>query len=443
MKKLLSILLAALCALLPTLALAQESTTIITTVPSQHLITIVCGSHGGVLIGNRVFTGTLTLRVDRLDTLKVTAVPDSGYGLSKITVADPDGVTIKGRAVTLSGIHSENTVTIRFYQLSASATGDDTTGSPFAPMPAVTDPILGLPTLADAVSLPWTATLNERLYDELLGTGSGAAQTAIVFDGDDLPQDYELLNIQPDDPKQANSLLVRALPDKDGPTARRSLILSIPQLIKLVQKQQTACLMFENGDALALLDMADLLGGDLQKLMGLILQQDTVITPAILSRDWSREEAKLIPAYQLSALRTEVRITPVEAVEETDAYEVSVWLLWGEQTLEVSSLIPSLTICLKTDGLAEGADADTLLRLYDVAHQATETELLESVALLLPAQLPQHQPDEAELYAVSIPENGDAPVVIYTAAAPLSPYRRYHLGTAYAGEGPYWIAQQK
>lgn len=439
MKKFLSILLAALCALLPTLALAQESTTIITTVPSEHLITIVCGNHGGVLIGNRVFTGSLTLRVGRLDTLKVTAVPDSGYGLSKIIVADPDGVSVKGRNVTLSSVHGENTVTICFYQLNASATEDETTDSPFANMPAVTDPILGLPTLADVVTLPWTATLNERLYDELLGTGSGAGQTAIVFDGDYHPQDYELLNIQPEDPKQANSLLVRALPDADGQTARRSLILSVPQLMKLVQKQQTARLMFEDGDALAVMDMADLLGGNLQKLMGLILQQDTAVTSAILSRDWSREQAKLIPAYQLSALRVEVRITPMEP----EAYEVSVWLRWGEQALDVSSLIPSLTVCLKADGLAEGADADTLLLLYTVAHQATDTELLESVSMLLPAQLPQQQPDEAELYAVSILENGDAPVVAYTAAAPLSPYRRCYLGASHAGEGSYWIAKRK
>lgn len=76
-----------------------------------------------------------------------------------------------------------------------------------------------------------------------------------MFDGEYLQQDYELLNVKFDDVEQKNSVLVRAYPEEDGSVARRSLILSAAQLVKLTQKQQTERLCFENGDAVATVDM--------------------------------------------------------------------------------------------------------------------------------------------------------------------------------------------
>lgn len=69
---------------------------------------------------------------------------------------------------------------------------------------------MGETTLADTVVLPWLSTTGSDLYDRALGTGSGLEQLNIVFDGEYQPQDYQLLNVKPDDETQKNTVLVRA-----------------------------------------------------------------------------------------------------------------------------------------------------------------------------------------------------------------------------------------
>lgn len=129
MKKFLYILLAALCALLPTLVLAQENTTLFTTVPDHHMITVVCGEHGKAVIDGKTYSGTFTVQAARLGTLAIKAQPDKGYGFSQIKVSDLDGVTVKGRSVTLSAIHCENTVTLTFYKLPVESAGSSAADS--------------------------------------------------------------------------------------------------------------------------------------------------------------------------------------------------------------------------------------------------------------------------------------------------------------------------
>lgn len=273
MKKLLILLLAALCALLPAFSVLAESTTLKTTVPSTHAITVKCGRNGVVLIDGKKYSGTFTIQAKRLGTLVITADPDSGYGLSQIAAEDLTGVTIKGRTATLSGIHDENTLTISFYQLPEVETPEDEPAvEPFEPMPDVDDPILSEPTLGDVVKLPYVYPTANILYDDYLGAGGGLGKLHIVFDGDYLPRDYELLDVFIDDEERGNSMLVCAFPDEAGKAAQRSLILSANQLVKLAQKQATEHILFENGSAIAEMDMTDLLGGDLVKLMALILE---------------------------------------------------------------------------------------------------------------------------------------------------------------------------
>lgn len=200
MKKFLSILLAALCALLPTLALAQERTTIITTVPSSHTITIVCRDYGKVVIDGKTYSGTFTVQADRLGTLVIKANPDSSYGLSQIKVDDMDGVTVKGHKVTLSGVHCENIVTLTFYQLPDEATPTPTVAPTATPAPEST--VTGETTLADTVKMPEIPATGNAFYDNFIGTGSGLGQLSIVFDGEYQPQDYEMLNVKPDNEEQ-------------------------------------------------------------------------------------------------------------------------------------------------------------------------------------------------------------------------------------------------
>lgn len=421
MKKFLSILLAALCALLPTLALAQESTTIITTVPSSHTITIVCGEHGKAVVDGKTYSGTFTVQADRLGTLKIKARPSSGYGLSQITVDNMDGVTVKGRTVTLSSVHSENTITITFYKLPAES-----------PEPTATPaPLLGETTLADTVSLPEIPTTGNVLYDGSLGTGSGLSQLSIVFDGEYQPWDYQMLNVKPDSEAPKNTVLVSACPDEKGEAARRSLMLSAAQLVKLAQKQQTQQLIFENGEAAVMIDLVDLLGGNVQKLIGLIAQGNEAISADALNRDWSMVQAVSLKAAELASVKVEIRIIPVEQSNGSMAYDVSVWLRWDDQELEITSMLPSLRVGLSVD--------DDRAVQYAVGYQAENTEgflPLNSTLVLIPEKMPENQPDAAEKFIVTMPdEDGDRPVTVYDESAPLAQERHSAVTASYAGKG--------
>lgn len=453
MKRLITILLAALCALLPAFSALAESTTLKTEVPSAHTITINCGNHGDVIIGGKKYSGTFTIEAPRLGTLVITADPDEGYGLSQIVAEDLTGVTIKGRKATLTNIYDENTLTISFYKLPVEETSEDEpTVEPFEPMPEIEEPILDEPTLGDVVSLPETEPTGNILHDDYIGTGDGLSQLHIVFDGDYEPEDYELLDVFIDDELQGNSVLVCAFSDEEGEVARRSLIFSADQLVKLTQKQETEHIIFENGAAIAEMDMADVIGGDLAKLMALILEGEEDITPDVLARDWSLVETVVIPAAQLRNINVETRIVPVEREDGSVVYEVSVWLRWDDQELDVSDMIPSLTVAIAVDNLVTDENFETFTTLYTLAHQAvdedeTDDELpdvtvLSSALLLMPDELPEHQDDTAEHFIVTIPDAEDEhPVTAYDANAHLLPYRHYALAADYAGAGIYFVME--
>lgn len=433
MKKLLSILLAALCALLPTLALAQDSTTLKTTVPSEHTITIVCGAHGKVVIDGKTYSGTFTIQAARLGTLTIKAQPGSGYGLSQVKVDDMDGVTVKGRKVTLSSIHCENTVTLTFYKLPAEVTPTPTIAPTATPVPEPT--VTGEPTPADTVRIPEISATGNVLYDNFIGTGSGLGQLSIVFDGEYQPQDYELLNVKPDGETQKNTVLVRAYPDENGDVAHRSLILSAAQLVRLAQKQQTGQLIFENGEAAVAVDLNDLLGGNVQKLIGLVVKGGEAISAETLNRNWSEVETVSLTEAELASVRVEIRIIPVELADGNMAYDVSVWLCRDDQELEISSMLPSLRVCLNVDDETAGQ--------YAVGYQAENTEgflPLDSTSAWIPEEMPENQPDVAEKFIVTMPEEEDEiPVVAYDADAPLSQERHSAVTATYTGRGFYQL----
>ena len=299
-----------------------------------------------------------------------------------------------------------------------------------------------------------------QILNELLGNGTGdAIPPAIVFDGEYLPQDYELLGITIEDhpletviqdEQQGNSLLVCAFPDEEGNADRRSLILTVDQMVQLTQKQETEHIIFENGSAIAEMDVVDLLSGDLSKLMALILEGKEEITPDVLTWDWSLAEPAELVEAQLAKFDVEIRIVPVEMEDGSIACEVSVWLRWNGNELEVSDLIPSLTVAIAVDELVNEENFETFATLYTIAHQApdedeTDDELpditvLPGTLLLMPDELPEHQNDTAEHFIVTVPdEENEHPVTAYNADAHLVPYRHYVLATDYVGEGMYWV----
>lgn len=86
---------------------AEESngtTTIITTVPDTHTVTLEIGEHGSVTTDGKEYTGTQDIKVKRLSEQKYTITPDKGYQIDTVSYGKPDSM----ETVTLS---SDNTYT--------------------------------------------------------------------------------------------------------------------------------------------------------------------------------------------------------------------------------------------------------------------------------------------------------------------------------------------
>ena len=143
----------------------------------------------------------------------------------------------------------------------------------------------------------------------------------------------------------------------------------------------------------------------------------------------------------------ETRIVPVELEDGSIAYEVSVHLRWNDQELDVSNLIPSLTVCIAVDKLVNEENFDTFTMLYTMMYQAPEAEeamLLPSTLLLMPDELPEHQDNVAHHFIVTIPEKADEQhIITYNPKAQLVPYRHYVLAADYEGEGIYSVCEVK
>lgn len=455
MKKFLSVLMAALCALLPMLALAQESTTIMTTVPSSHTITVICGEHGRVTAAGKTFAGTHTVEVKRLADLTIIAEPDTGYALSQVLASQTDGVRVEGQKIVLSGVYCDQTITVTFAQPTATPTPTVTpkpTATPTAKptakttatptvKPTVTpasSPVLGETSLANRVVIPWMSGTGNRLYDAYLGTGLGMKQLNILYDGEYQAVDYELLA-----PEQEGGIYISTVSDGMGEAAQHSLMLSFAQLVNLAQKQGTQRIAFANGGATAAVDMLDLLGEEMYKLLGLALAGEETLTQDSLGRDWSKEPAAELAAADLAAALLEIRIVPVTLEDGALAYEISVWLHCGERALEISSMLPSLRVCLNADAL-EG-DAQTLAQRYGVgfcAQDAQEVIALDSVFVYLPGEPEADgQADEAERFTVAYSPDGGFPTVTRETGVPLEGQRRAVLAAQHAGAGRYQVVR--
>ncbi|MBR3929698.1 MAG: hypothetical protein IKJ65_11935, partial [Clostridia bacterium] len=397
---------------------------------------VTMGENANYAIDLLVGTLTIHLRDISGDEIKVSSVGDQTYTGSKIrpqpTVKFGDIKLKNGTDYSLS--YSNNTEPGK---ATITITGKaNFTGSRrviFIILPPAEEPITG----GEAV---------EQLT-ELLGSPADAyGLLTIVFNADYQPESYELLNTIVEDEAIGNSVLVCAFPNEDGDVEQRSLILSAAQLAKLAEKLEVEHVIFENGDASAEMDMVDLLEGSLAKLMSMILS-DEEITPEILKQDWSAVEEATLSAAEFARFDVETRIVPAELEDGSIAYEVSVHLRWENQELDVSGLIPSLTVCIAVDKLVNEENFDIFTTLYTMMYQAPEAAeamLLPSVLLLMPDELPEHQDDVAHHFIVTILEKADEQhIITYNPKAHLVQYRHYVLAADYEGEGIYSVCEVK
>lgn len=452
MKKFVAFLLAALCALLPAAGALAENTTVKTIVPGSHTITIDCGEGGSVSVDGQTYTGVFTLDVERLGTLTLQIAADEGWALSQITASPSAGVSISDGSLVLANVYEAKTITIRFVQLpeptptptptptakptasptlTATATAEPTDTATPTPSPTATATATAKPTVVPV------ECLGNTLYDDYLGTGEGLGQLSIVFDAEYVPKDYELLPVV-----KCDELLICAKPDEAGQTVRRSLILSTRQLQRLHEDCELGTLLFRNGSLTVLTNMVELYTGRMAKLMALGYEQswESISLDKI---DWEALPEVELTAAQLSEARIEVCVIPELTDDEREGYSVQVFLRRGDELLEVTTLVESLTVCLNVDGLLTEENREHFSELYAVGlvDGANET-LLESTLRFLPDELSEEYLDWSERFDVTILAGAPCPVVLYDANIALRYYRLEKLTAAHAGSGWYLIYQR-
>lgn len=399
MKRWLVFLLAALCALQPLFGAAAAGTVVTAVVPSEHTVTVSCGRHGCVSAGGKAYTGTFTLTVPRLGSLTLTAYPDEGYALSHLTVQESAGVRVRGKTVTLTAVSEDKTISIGF-----------------ALSPEDGD---------------WAAALLQERY---LGADGGADGLSVVVDELYQPWDYAFMPIPAKDASAAGTLLFGALPDGGGLPARRSLSLSVARLSRLGQNSQT--LIFENGDAAVRLSLSDLLTGAVPKLIASVLSGERELTEDALAVSWNDQPEAELDFEACAGVQVEVRLTPAALADGETAYEAGVWLRRGDQELNVSALLPSMTVCLlPDDSLSEDDRADYLnahaVALLDDADNASP---LETVLARLPDETAS---ETTERFTVTYAGKPPVPDVQYDMSASVRGFVRWALAASYAGEGRY------
>lgn len=415
MKRFLVLMLAALCALLPMAALA-EKTTVTATVPSEHTIAIICGENGSVEIDGQRYSGELSVKVPRFGALSVHARPDAGFELSKIIARSMEGVTLKGRDAILTNIHADNELWVSFCKPQADA---DKGGD--------------------------YAALGDAWY--------------IVFDGEYLPADYELLNMQCE--HCGGSVLVSASFDANAAPERRSLIFSALQLKRLSEKRGLERLFFRNGSALAAMNIGELLDGNVQKLMAFVLMHGEEVTPEIVGRNWDEEAAPTLSDRQLSGLRFETRIIPAKQPDGGLAYEIALWLRWDGHELDISDMLPSLSVGLSAAELLNTEAIDAFSQQYALscskpaaegADASFENVQLAGELMLVPDCSPECSPecscetqcDFADRYIVTMPmDAAEPPAVAHDSHIRLEPYREYVLTAEHVGRGWYSLQRIK
>lgn len=120
-------------------------------------------------------------------------------------------------------------------------------------------------------------------------------------------------------------------------------------------------------------------------------------------------------------------------------------LRWDDQELDISGLIPSLTVCIAVDELVNAENSDSFTALYAMAHQAPrakEATRLPGALLMMPEELPGRHDDAAHHFIVTVSDKADERrVAAYNPKARLASYRHCVLAADWAGEGVYWITE--
>ena len=390
----------------------------------QYVYIVEMGSNPNYKPDMQVGTLTIQPRSIADGSVSISAVDDQMYTTQETrpepTLRFGDAVLVQGKDYVLSDSNNVNpgraTITITgkgnfsgTYKLGFTISEGSAATSTAKPAPKPTNK----PTAAPSIR----PIRDEALQEYLNGMFS------LVFDAEYAPVDFVQIPVLISGEAEEAILLICAPQKESGEPAQRSLILNVLQLIKLqqvMQENEIGDLIFENGSTAARMNFAELTGGSMAKLMSLILSGGE-ITDEIVQSDWNAMADVTLTEAAYGRFSLEVRIVPVTQEDGEQAFEISVWLCYGEKKLNVSDLIDSLCVMMDANHLVTEENAHSLEGMYAIAWRSgEEVELLDSNLVLVPT-----------IAREGGAESSKTPTVV----------GRYALIALYAGEGMYWIVE--
>lgn len=276
--------------------------------------------------------------------------------------------------------------------------------------------------------------MDNALYDEYLGTGDGMNQLDIVQNAQGETQDYELLPVVYDEGEQDNNLLlVNAQMGEDGQYKELNLTMSAMQLARLWQDKSLNQLELRSGDASATLRIDELLSGDVASFINEALSNPDTADP----NDVQNLPEAGLTSDQLSRVKLEICIAPVDGADESQGYTLSAYAKYGGHSWTITSLVPSLNVCMNA---GEFADEEERSR-FAQSHALTATDAHGKTRFLdgWLVETPVRSTGSAEHFDIKY-EDGQAKVQ-YDANAKIDPYCRYVLCAKWDGDAVYRMVQ--
>ena len=294
--------------------------------------------------------------------------------------------------------------------------------------------------------LPQSKLLNNPLYDEYLGTGGGLEELKIVRNADGAAQEYELLPIYTATDPDAEagdvygSLLVCAGPDESGEAADRTFRFSGMQLARLYGERSVSTLLLRNCETTVCLDVYEMLSGDAAGLARLLDAGEVDAGAALDALDYDALDVQPFTVEELSGLNFELRTRAMEMDSGEPGYELSLYLCLDGAEMEISALLPSLSVGSNVEGLFEAGEEDAFLsRFVNVRMNENGGEdILEGELVRMPEEQPEWQEDEAPRYLATCGD-GEVMAVREEQDAQLDPYRCQTLLSAWGGPGLYLL----
>lgn len=153
----------------PVSAFAEQSTTLTATVPSSHSVRLVIGEHGSVEINGETYSGTRTVRVERLEEQSYLIRAEEGWRIKSVTYGQEgqaEEVSLEDSVFTAPALNQDGNVLAVTIEEDPDWTGTETESEQAGPKPSQSKGNTGKQTNNTASQTQGTVTQSVQTGDD-------------------------------------------------------------------------------------------------------------------------------------------------------------------------------------------------------------------------------------------------------------------------------------